>query len=198
VDYDPDATVEDKVSRRQGKLLLPTVKGVIRVEEEDAPTTKRRQTYKSSSFRSKSKRKSEDNDEDSRHPFFDPIPAEPWESGPGTVLTNTIVWRPEYDWDPPGLDEEVEVAPEQVAVSGRAIETREIRNASFKFAKTLSLPFFGAGVVDLPPGSEKRPKNSRKMYMAFFVYTGKVKVTVNEASFRIGRGGQWFVPRGEL
>lgn len=197
VDYDPDATVEDKVSRRQGKLLLPTVKGVVRVEEEDAPATKRRHAYKSSSSRSRSKRNSEDDDV-SKHPFFDPVPAEPWESEEGAVVTNTIVWRPEYDWDPPGLDEEVEVAPEQVAVSGQAIETREIRNASFKFAKTLSLPFFGAGVVDLPPGSEKRPKNSRKMYMAFFVYTGKVKVTVNEASFRIGRGGQWFVPRGKL
>lgn len=198
VDYDPDATVEDKVSRRQGRLLLPTVKGVVRVEEEEAPTTKRRPTYKSSSSKSRSKRNSEDNDAASKHPFFDPIPAEPWETEQGNVMTNTIVWRPEYDWDPPGLDEEVEVAPEQVAISGQAIETREIRNASFKFAKTLSLPFFGAGVVDLPPGSEKRPKNSRKMYMAFFVYTGKVKVTVNEATFRIGRGGQWFVPRGEL
>jgi centromere protein C len=194
VDYDPDAAVEDKTSKngRGGRLLLPTVTGVVRVEEEAAPI-KKKPSYKSSS---KSKKQRNQDEED--HPFFDPEPAEAWEEEPGAVVTNTIVWRPEYDWDPPALDEEVEVAPEQVAVSAQAIETREIRNASFRFAKTLSLPFFGAGVVDLPPGSEKRPKNSRKMYMAFFVYAGRVLVTVNEASFRIGRGGQWFVPRGEF
>lgn len=196
VDYDPDAAVEDKTSKngRGGRLLLPTVTGVVRVEE--AAPTKKKPTHKPSS-KSKKQRTSNQDEED-HHAFFDPEPAEAWEEEPGAVVTNTIVWRPEYDWDPPALDEEVEVAPEQVAVSAQAIETREIRNASFRFAKTLSLPFFGAGVVDLPPGSEKRPKNSRKMYMAFFVYAGRVLVTVNEASFRIGRGGQWFVPRGEL
>ena len=60
------------------------------------------------------------------------------------------------------------------------------------------MPFMGAGVVDLPPGSEKRPKNSRKMHMVFFVHYGKVLVSVNEAQFRISAGGTWFVPRGKL
>ncbi|KAJ2967788.1 hypothetical protein NQ176_g9498 [Zarea fungicola] len=54
----------------------------------------------------------------------------------------------------------------------------------------------GAGIVDLPPGSEKRPKNSRKMHLVFFVHYGKVTVSVNEVQFRISAGGMWFVPRG--
>ena len=82
-------------------------------------------------------------------------------------------------------------------MSAGAIVTREIRNASFKFAKTLSTPFFGAGVVDLPPHSEKKPKNARKMHMSFFVFSGRVQVTVADTTFSIGKGGMWFVPRGE-
>jgi centromere protein C len=53
-------------------------------------------------------------------------------------------------------------------------------------------------MVDLPPGAVKKPKNSRKMQMVFFVYYGRVQVTVNDNVFRIGKGGMWQVPRGNL
>jgi centromere protein C len=82
-------------------------------------------------------------------------------------------------------------------VSADAVQTTQIRDGTFRFAKTLTMPFMGSGIVDLPPGAEKRPKNSRKMHMVFFVHYGKVVVTVNEAQFRISAGGTWFVPRGE-
>ncbi|OIW27709.1 hypothetical protein CONLIGDRAFT_445711 [Coniochaeta ligniaria NRRL 30616] len=195
VDYDQDAATEDVFTRgggKVGKVLLPTVKEIVRVEQEEAPT-KKKPGYKSksSTATSKSKRATSGS-----NPFFDPDPADPWEEEPGSVTGDAVVWRTEYDWFPPALEDEVEVEPEQLAVSGQAIQTREIRNATFKFAKTLSMPFYGAGVVDLPPGAEKRPKNSRKMYMTFFVHSGRVLVTVNETSFRISRGGMWFVPRG--
>jgi centromere protein C len=51
-------------------------------------------------------------------------------------------------------------------------------------------------MVDLPPGAVKKPKNSRKMQMVFFVFYGRVEVTVNDTTFRIGKGGMWQVPRG--
>ena len=76
---------------------------------------------------------------------------------------------------------------------------RDISGAEFRFAKTLSLPFFGSGIVDLPPGGTKRVKNSRKMQLVFFVFRGRVMVemgTPTEA-FSIGRGGMWQVPRGK-
>lgn len=195
VDYDQDAAVDDAFGRggkgKVGKVLLPTVKEIVRVEQEEAPT-KKKSSYKSSaSSKSKRSKASEEN------PFYESEPADAWEEDPGTFEGDAIMWRAEYDWAPPMPHDEVELEPEQLAVSGRAIQTREIRNATFKFAKTLSMPFFGAGVVDLPPGAEKRPKNSRKMYMAFFVFAGRVLVTVNESSFRISRGGMWFVPRGK-
>jgi centromere protein C len=77
----------------------------------------------------------------------------------------------------------------------------------------MTLPFFGSGIVELPPEGFKRAKNSRKMQMVFFVHQGKVLVTVgppaveqngrgvsgNEAEtneFAISKGGVWVVPRG--
>ena len=77
---------------------------------------------------------------------------------------------------------------------------RDISGAEFRFAKTLTLPFFGSGMVDLPPGGAKRVKNSRKMQMVFFVFYGRVTVDLGTPTqtFSIGRGGMWQVPRGKL
>lgn len=189
VDYDRDAATDDVFARgtKKTRVLLPTVKEIVRVEQEEAPT-KKKSGYKAKTSKS--------NHKSSSSAFFDPEPADDWEQNPGKIVAETIFWKPEYDEYPPGLEDDVELEDTELAVAGRAIQTREIRNADFRFAKTLSMPFFGAGVVDLPPGAEKRPKNSRKMYMAFFVFAGRVLVTVNGESFRIGRGGTFFVPRG--
>ena len=76
---------------------------------------------------------------------------------------------------------------------------RDISGAEFRFAKTLTLPFFGSGMVELPPEGAKRVKNSRKMQMVFFVFYGRVTVDIGTptTSFSIGKGGMWQVPRGK-
>lgn len=86
-----------------------------------------------------------------------------------------------------------------VAYAAEAIEMRDIGGSDFRFAKTLTLPFFGSGMVDLPPGGAKRVKNSRKMQLIFFVYYGRVTVEVGTptTTFSIGKGGMWQVPRGK-
>lgn len=76
-------------------------------------------------------------------------------------------------------------------------------NSDFRYAKIMTLPFFGAGLVELPPEATKRVKNSRKMHMCFFVHEGKVMVEIGAAGvkdvtqFAIAKGGVWVVPRGE-
>lgn len=87
----------------------------------------------------------------------------------------------------------------EIAYAAEAIEMRDINGADFRFAKTLTLPFFGSGMVDLPPGGSKRVKNSRKMQMVFFVFYGRVTVDVGTPTsrFSIGKGGMWQVPRGK-
>ena len=68
----------------------------------------------------------------------------------------------------------------------------------------MTMPFFGAGVVELPPEGFKRAKNSRKMQMCFMVHQGKVMVEIGAGEggdvtqFAISRGGVWAVPRGKL
>ena len=58
------------------------------------------------------------------------------------------------------------------------------------------MPFFGAGMVEVPPEGYKRTKNSRKMQMIFFVHEGKVTVEVGDLKFGMSQGGVWQVPRG--
>ncbi|KAI8684567.1 hypothetical protein NCS57_00123100 [Fusarium keratoplasticum] len=160
------------------KFVLTTIKEVIRKPQEEAPVKKARGRAKG-----RPKRAPE-------------VELEDWELNPGVVNGEVILWEPEHELHPPADDEPVEVMEDRVAIAGNAIQTKDIHDTTFRFAKTLTTPFIGAGIVDLPPGSDKRPKNSRKMHMVFFLHSGKVLVTVNEASFRLSAGGMWFVPRG--
>ncbi|KAL0470067.1 kinetochore CENP-C fungal-like protein [Neurospora intermedia] len=177
---------------RKRKFVLPTIKEVVRVEEEvvDFSRSRGRGTKRggnNAAAGGTSRRAQRDED---------PSPPEPWELNPGILGGDVVTWYPQHEFHPPALDDEVEVQEKQLAISGRAIRTQKVKDAAFRYAKTVNEGFFGAGVVDLPPGAVKRPKNSRKMFMTFFVYTGRVLVTVNETVFRIGKGGMWFVPRG--
>ncbi|KAI9803528.1 MAG: hypothetical protein M1825_001871 [Sarcosagium campestre] len=92
----------------------------------------------------------------------------------------------------------VVVAPTELAYASVAMQTQEVANSTFRYAKTLAMDFFGSGVVDVPPQGFKRPKKSRKMQMVFYVFEGKVLVDVAGNQFRIGRGGMWQVPRGNI
>lgn len=188
--------LDDNEVHDDGKqhVLLPRIREIVRVDEPepDPKFTSRRKSGKKGGKR-RGRPAAYDSDSDSAGGEL-----EPWEEDGDIVTGEVVVWQPEHELNPPGPDEQIEVAEEQLAVSAGAIVTREIRNASFRFAKTLSTPFFGAGVVDLPPRSEKKPKNARKMHMSFFVFSGRVRVTVADTTFSIGKGGMWFVPRGEF
>jgi len=84
-----------------------------------------------------------------------------------------------------------------LAWSEVGMEARDVPGATFKYAKITQEDFLGCGIVELPPGGIKRPKNSRRMHILFFVATGAVEVQVHQNEFTIHRGGVFQVPRGE-
>ncbi|KAI6778803.1 Centromere protein-like protein [Emericellopsis cladophorae] len=174
----------------QDGFVLKSMKEIVRVHEDEPEPTKRGRGSKSGRKPAAKARAASVKEQDDTEPLED------WETNEGRIVSEVIAWDPEYETQPPGDEEPVDISEEEIAISGEAVQTREIRDATFKFAKTLTMPFMGAGIVDLPPGAVKRPKNSRKMHMVFFVHTGKVSVAVNETEFAISAGGQWFVPRG--
>ena len=185
---------------------LPGIKEVVRVDEVIEERPKQKYRYKKGQSKGKSyPEESEEEDEEK----------DEWERDEGIMHANVMDWDPstgkfneDSTWDqgsisygkrspllPAHTDYYVEVA-----YSFDAIEMRDISGADFKFAKTLTLDFFGSGMVDLPPGGAKRVKNSRKMQMVFFVFYGRVEVSMGTPlkAFSIGKGGQWQVPRGKL
>ncbi|KAK1828304.1 centromere protein 3 [Podospora conica] len=168
---------------------LPSIKEVVRIDEPEREYAPRGGGGK------RGPKSKKGNSSSSRRESYAP-PPEPWEADAGVIDGAVIAWRAEHEFNPPAPDGMVATEMRELAIAGTAVETQPVKDANFRYAKTLNEGFFNCGVVELPPGSEKRPKNSRKMFMSFFLHEGRVLVTVNETSFRIGKGGMWFVPRG--
>ncbi|KAL2174391.1 kinetochore CENP-C fungal-like protein [Thermothelomyces heterothallicus CBS 202.75] len=195
VEFDKDEAEDAFVGRKhKGKFVLPSVKEVYRVDEPEPETRARSRRGGKKAPGRRGRRRSSgggggDFDDD------DYGPAEPWELDPGTVTGEVVVWQPEYEYQPPAPNDLVSVMDKQLAISSAAIKTTEVVGGEFRYAKVFSEGFIGAGVVDLPPGAVKRLKNSRKVFMIFFMHVGRVRVTVQETSFRISKGGMFIVPR---
>ena len=182
-------TVVDPATK--AKFVVEGVSEIVRVEH---PSPPRKQKYIAKRRGAPSRRRMREG----TYEGPEDLPREEWETEAGTVTGEVVAWEHEHEYNPPVAGDPVSVAVEQLAIADSAIVTREIQDATFCFTKTLNTPFFGTGVVDLPPGGQKKMKNSRKMHMAFFVHSGLVKVNVHKTTFSIGAGGQWFVPRGEF
>ena len=182
---------------------LNSIKEIIRTEEVQAASLKKYKKSKEKSKKGQGRAKSKvdeaempsESESDEDEETADPN-AEPWESEVGTFRGAVSLWDAQQQQP---LQDEEDV---DIAYAPAAIQTREVKGSSFRYAKLLSTKFFGTGIVDLPPGSVKRPKNSRKMHMSFFVATGRVTVQVGpvlgqESRFSVGKGGFWQVPRGK-
>lgn len=193
------------------RFPLNSIKEIVRTEQMDPAFERKKPVKKQKSGKgiAKARRTSVEEEESSDSDFDMDAPpkedpqAEPWESKTGTLRCNVSVWN---NQEQAPTEQEMEV---EIAHAPAAITTREVKGSSldegptFRFAKLLSTKFFGTGLVDLPPGGIKRPKNSRKMHMSFFVVTGRVAVSVGPLGgemtrFSIGKGGFWQVPRGQI
>ncbi|CAI7649026.1 unnamed protein product [Penicillium glandicola] len=159
---------------------LSTIKEVIRTEEQE-PERKKKKGKRSHKSKSKKQRdESSDEDED----------VDLWEKEGGVLHGYTLKW----DGKTQTSSKEEEVLDIAYAPSG--IETREVKDSTFRFAKLLSSSFIGSGVVELPPDGVKKPKNSKKMHMVFYVCHGRVQVDISGVQFSAGKGCVFQVPRG--
>ena len=196
------------------RFPLNSIKEIVRTEEIDTRPAHKKSKQKGKRAQRKASKTADDSESSDSDPEADAdadgivdADAEPWETDIGTFRGPVSVWNQQAQAP---TEEEKDV---DIAHAAAAIQTREVRGSTlhegptFRFAKLLSTKFFGTGIVDLPPGGVKRPKNSRKMHMTFFVVKGRVTVQVGPigreetgslSKFSIGKGGFWQVPRGKF
>ncbi|KAF2145897.1 uncharacterized protein K452DRAFT_340399 [Aplosporella prunicola CBS 121167] len=162
-----------------------TKQQITRAEETEVP--KRKMEKRRGRGRPRVKPEKSENAEE------EDLELEEWEKSPGVMAGWVNGW-----------DETEQVVineggiQEDLAFSATRIQTREVKSGNFRYAKIIGIPFFGAGMVDIPAHGSKRAKNSRRMHMAFCLLSGKVEVTVGDNLFSISKGGVWLVPRGEF
>ncbi|GLA56553.1 hypothetical protein AtubIFM54640_000209 [Aspergillus tubingensis] len=162
---------------------LSTIKEIIRTEElepEKQKSNKRRPNKRSKSRKGKS-----DDSSDEEDGYVDP-----WEKESGILHGYIRRW----DEEAQAVGEEEEIVDLAYAPAG--METRSVKDSSWRFAKLLSSPFLGSGIVELPPGGVKKPKNSKKMHMVFYICQGRVQVDISGVRFSAGKGCVFQVPRG--
>ncbi|KAJ5643101.1 uncharacterized protein N7484_005608 [Penicillium longicatenatum] len=162
------------------RFPLSTIKEIVRAEELEPERTKK---GKRAGRKSKSKKQAESSDNEDEH-------LDVWEKESGVL--HGFVPR----WDPKSQTSTKEEDVIDIAYAPSGIETREVKDSTFRFAKLLSSSFIGSGVVELPPEGVKRPKNSKKMHMVFYVCHGRVQVDISGVQFSAGKGCVFQVPRG--
>jgi centromere protein C len=188
------------------RFPLSTIKEIIRTEELQ-PEKRRMGKHKSSIKRSRSRKSKDDESEDGND---DENNADAWETEGGVLHGYIRKWNPEIQ----AVTDEEEVlgtfSPSifyfasltgelvDIAYAPSGIETRDVKNSTFRFAKLLSSPFIGSGIVEIPPGGVKKPKNSKRMHMVFYVCHGRVQVDISGVQFSAGKGCVFQVPRGSL
>ncbi|KAF2491833.1 hypothetical protein BU16DRAFT_129754 [Lophium mytilinum] len=116
-----------------------------------------------------------------------------WEIDPGHLSGTVTAWNSELGVAKNELEEQ------EIAMSQEGIPFKDVSGGQFQFAKLVNLhPFFGAGLINLPPGGFKRPRNARQMQFAFFVFEGSAEVTISDERFNVHKGGYFQVPRGQF
>ncbi|KAF3394037.1 Centromere protein 3 [Penicillium rolfsii] len=172
----------DEEAAEGERFPLSKIKEVIRTEELEPERSKKgKRSRKGKSKKQKDESSDEDEIDDD---------ADLWEKETG-VLHGYV-----SKWDPVTQTSTAEEEVIDIAYAPSGFETREVKGASFKFAKLLSSSFIGSGVVELPPDGVKKPKNSKRMHMVFYVCYGRVQVDICGVQFSAGKGSVFQIPRG--
>ncbi|KAK6528635.1 hypothetical protein TWF694_003893 [Orbilia ellipsospora] len=177
--------------RHESGTAVSLSEQVIRVE--DTPVTKPKKRLRSQPTTTKNsglaKRKTREKSDTSSS--YSEADDEDWES------TGKLVGMVKQ-WSSKPSNSEVGEIEDEIATSRHGIEFKPIFGSDYLFAKTLGKEFMGCGILELQRGASKKLKSSGKMQLVFFMLEGKVEAEVNELGFRIGKGGQFQVPRGNM
>ena len=183
-------------------VKMPKISEIVRVESPPSPSRKRTKPSKPKPIAGQKRTRNgllKLGDDEKEAANEDPGDLDNWElptakSGAQGVMSALVRPYPVSE----GEEGEVEEVEMELAFSKDRIVGVEVANKDFTFVKTHSCETGGTGCITIPPGGGKRSKNSGGMFLVFFVHAGRATVVVNGNRFRVGRGGQFMVPRGML
>ncbi|GAO46408.1 hypothetical protein SAICODRAFT_92412 [Saitoella complicata NRRL Y-17804] len=165
--------------RKSSGLVLPEMKEIIRVEETAPAKTKKRAANGTARGRKRSLKSGDSSDEESDEDI---------EEEDGLMEAQVLGWQ---------ADGEDETVVKVIACPSTQIKPKAVANTSMRYQKIFTVnDFVATGVVDLPPGAEKLPRSSKQNVMIFAVFEGVLEVRVHDTTFKVKKGGQFIVPRG--
>ncbi|BFZ61111.1 mitotic fidelity of chromosome transmission-related protein [Saitoella coloradoensis] len=166
--------------RKSSGLVLPEMKEIIRVEETTPAKAKKRAANGTTARgRKRSVKSGDSSDEESDEDI---------EEEDGLMEAQVLGWQ---------ADGEDETVVKVIACPSTQIKPKAVANTSMRYQKIFAVnDFVATGVVDLPPGAEKLPRSSKQNVMIFAVFEGALEVRIHDTTFKVKKGGQFIVPRG--
>ncbi|KAI5819019.1 hypothetical protein BZA77DRAFT_175976 [Pyronema omphalodes] len=204
-----DYVLEAAQDKNGNAIRMPKIAALVRVEEATPipkPTRARKTTASVEPVgkplkRKRGTKKRQEEDEEEQDDYSNLGELDDWEKGEtgsddedaGIKMGWTKVFPPQFNKDDEPIMEE-----RQLAYTKDRMQTSDIANGAFRFVKTVTQDTFGTGIMEVPPGGGKRTKSSGKMTLVFYMLAGRVTVTIADEKFRVRKGGQFMVPRGNL
>lgn len=180
------------------RFPINSIKEVIRTEEYYSPAAKKGRARKKGKAKVKVEEETEEEETIIREAHV-----EEWEVDSGTIRGIVSEWDSDAG-APLNVEQEIDIAHSRQAIQTYVPAAKNGKETpTFKYSKLFSNDFMSVGLVDLPPGGIKKPKNAQKMQMTFYIVKGRVTASVGPVlgemtTFSIGAGGFWQVPRGKL
>ncbi|OLL26022.1 Centromere protein 3 [Neolecta irregularis DAH-3] len=166
-------------ARRESGPALPAIKEIVRYEPHEPETRSKRHVSRK---RKKHGQPDDDDDDNDEHNLAD---KENWENK-DEVIADVLCW-PQCD----------QVEMKRIAIPNSAVQTNIVANRTFTFKKIFEEgDFCATGILEINPDGEKPAKQTRNNVLIFVILNGCVAVTINQTEFRLKRGGQFIVPRG--
>ncbi|OLY81498.1 Centromere protein 3 [Smittium mucronatum] len=198
-----------KLEKTEDGNVVPSMKGVVKLEDKSKKPKRKKRTRITMPRKppSRSTKKKIDYSSDSTENGTETLSFYPKEEKPVDYLLDKELEMRAFEAKADVVDYYTQkLVKRTVALSAPAVRSRlspdneespEFYTAGiFSDSNPGTKPFVQSGLIEIPPNSEKPPRNTKSCTIVFYVCHGSIKVTFRGSPILLEMGSHFCVPRG--